>query len=156
MATRYRPSLNYDSTRDTEKMTTVTIERIGDPNDKGHARVYFEGGNAFVFANDLPKVKVGMEVQIEEVPGKEGGKNWMKVFFPKPAGNRGGGGGGGRKVDEESIAAQVIVKESTAIYNSEMVRVNGKEFDRKRYLEIVGAVTTGYQAAYLALGGGSN
>ena len=59
-----------------------------------------------------------------------------------------GGGGGRERADEESIAAQVILKEASALANVEFMRSKAEQISPERILEISMGLTQAYLCAY--------
>lgn len=105
------------------------------------------------------QIKEGSEVEfkaeqrLNEKTGKNDGwfteVNGISAKSQKKQGGWGGGGGGGReRADEESIAAQVILKEASALANMECSRSKTGEINLERLMEISMGLTQAYLCAY--------
>jgi hypothetical protein len=104
------------------------------------------------------QIKEGAEVEfkaeqrLNEKTGKNDGWfteiNGISAKSQKKQGGWGGGGGGGRQADEESIAAQVLLKEASALANVEFMRSKAEQISPERILEISMGLTQAYLCAY--------
>lgn len=144
-------------------MPKATITKIYNWNGNKGATVTVEAQGksmevcAWASSPLFAEIKQGEEIEFsteerenKSKPGEM--QRWFTKINGQPekeAKKQGGwGGGGGRQADEESIAAQVILKEASALANVEFMRSKAEQISPERILEISMGLTQAYLCAY--------